>query len=538
MSATALRCSLCGCLSAPAASVTSAIGTGGARSGAPHPAGAGAQRTRRAPHRWSSSAGFTRRLADLEAGRLARLTILQIGDSHTEAEHFSGHLRALFQARFGNAGRGMLAPGSPVDYWRPYQVRAQQAGKWQVFTSNKSDHAASAVRIVRLRRPRRQPHRHHDAGGRRRQRGLRHGRDRLLPPPRRRHDRRDGRRQARRRDRHTRRQLRHGPAGLPAGHRRPSAGGAAAWRRQRGYGRLGSLQKFPRRRADEPRLLGRAGRHHGPLGLDHGCVSAATSSTLRSSCWPSAPTRATRPRAACRTTRAGCEARIGALQQAAPNASIVLVARTRRQPHPRAIAAATAPSTTARPASRCRPRRSPATTPCCRVPTAACAAGTRRAPTISCAAAQRAVALRTGVLLLGLAGGAGRDVQRLSLGAGGARAQGSRAHEEGRLLALGRPALCHAAARLSTALRAASRHGIPDPEFPALLPGAVAGRLGAGARRPPRPAQARDHRRQLFLLRLLELEAGVPAARQRPAQLGRGPPDRSRQAPSAAAGGA
>ena len=50
------------------------------------------------------------------------------------------------------------------------------------------------------------------------------------------------------------------------------------------------------------------------------------SSTLPSSCWPSAPTRATRPRAACRTTRAGSEARIGALQQAAPNASIVLVA--------------------------------------------------------------------------------------------------------------------------------------------------------------------------------------------------------------------
>jgi lysophospholipase L1-like esterase len=85
---------------------------------------------------------FHQRLADLKAGRIKRLTILQIGDSHTEAEHFSGRLRALFQARFGNAGRGMLAPGSPVPYWRPTQVRVQQAGKWQVFTSNKSDHAA------------------------------------------------------------------------------------------------------------------------------------------------------------------------------------------------------------------------------------------------------------------------------------------------------------------------------------------------------------------------------------------------------------
>ncbi len=86
-------------------------------------------------------AQFQRRLADLQAGRLQRLTILQIGDSHTEAEHFSGHLRTLFQGRFGNGGRGMLAPGSPVAYWRPSQVRAEQSGKWQVFTSNKTDHA-------------------------------------------------------------------------------------------------------------------------------------------------------------------------------------------------------------------------------------------------------------------------------------------------------------------------------------------------------------------------------------------------------------
>lgn len=86
-------------------------------------------------------ARFHKRLADLRAGRIGRVTVVQIGDSHTQAEHLSGRLRALLQARFGDGGRGMLPPGQPYDYWRPYQVQAKQTGDWQVFTSNKSDHA-------------------------------------------------------------------------------------------------------------------------------------------------------------------------------------------------------------------------------------------------------------------------------------------------------------------------------------------------------------------------------------------------------------
>ena len=81
-----------------------------------------------------------KRLADLRAGRIQRVTIVQIGDSHTQGGHFPGRLRALFQARFGNGGRGMLPPGSPYDFWRPYQVEARQTGKWEVFSSNKKGH--------------------------------------------------------------------------------------------------------------------------------------------------------------------------------------------------------------------------------------------------------------------------------------------------------------------------------------------------------------------------------------------------------------
>jgi hypothetical protein len=129
------------CLLALMASITAAVAqTSSEPAFASPPALARRGRVTGAPLEQLSQ--FHRRLADLEGGRIKRLTILQIGDSHTEAEHFSGRLRELFQGRFGNAGRGMLAPGSPVDYWRPYQVRAQQIGKWQVFSSNKSDHAS------------------------------------------------------------------------------------------------------------------------------------------------------------------------------------------------------------------------------------------------------------------------------------------------------------------------------------------------------------------------------------------------------------
>ena len=39
---------------------------------------------------------------------------MQIGDSHTANDSFSGRLRELFQARFGDAGRGVMPPGCPV----------------------------------------------------------------------------------------------------------------------------------------------------------------------------------------------------------------------------------------------------------------------------------------------------------------------------------------------------------------------------------------------------------------------------------------
>ena len=87
-----------------------------------------------------SLASFQRSLEQLRAGKTERVNILQIGDSHTAGDHFSGRLRDLFQEKFGNAGRGMMPAGYPFPYWRPYQVEVQQRGSWTVLSSNRTNY--------------------------------------------------------------------------------------------------------------------------------------------------------------------------------------------------------------------------------------------------------------------------------------------------------------------------------------------------------------------------------------------------------------
>ncbi len=54
--------------------------------------------------------------------------ILQIGDSHTAGDRITGKLRADLQARFGNAGRGVLPAGIPYTGYAPYQVEVTEDG--------------------------------------------------------------------------------------------------------------------------------------------------------------------------------------------------------------------------------------------------------------------------------------------------------------------------------------------------------------------------------------------------------------------------
>ena len=66
----------------------------------------------------------------------ARVNILQLGDSHTSADAISNGLRVPLQARYGDGGRGSLAPGRPYQNYVTWQVTASQSAGWRVSSWN------------------------------------------------------------------------------------------------------------------------------------------------------------------------------------------------------------------------------------------------------------------------------------------------------------------------------------------------------------------------------------------------------------------
>ena len=64
------------------------------------------------------------------------LHILQLGDSHTSADAIANGLRVPLQARYGNGGRGALAPGRPYQNYVTWNVTASQSAGWAVTSWN------------------------------------------------------------------------------------------------------------------------------------------------------------------------------------------------------------------------------------------------------------------------------------------------------------------------------------------------------------------------------------------------------------------
>lgn len=72
---------------------------------------------------------FYMRLSQLEQKKIRTLNIVHIGDSHIQADWFSGKVRTLLQQKFGSAGRGLVFPyalartNSPEDIYASSNVR-------------------------------------------------------------------------------------------------------------------------------------------------------------------------------------------------------------------------------------------------------------------------------------------------------------------------------------------------------------------------------------------------------------------------------
>jgi hypothetical protein len=77
-------------------------------------------------------AGFYKALRELQAGtRTKPVTVIHLGDGHISSDRFSGDLRDQLQARFGNAGRGVMPPGP----FKSRDVKAEAGGQWHMISS-------------------------------------------------------------------------------------------------------------------------------------------------------------------------------------------------------------------------------------------------------------------------------------------------------------------------------------------------------------------------------------------------------------------
>jgi hypothetical protein len=74
-----------------------------------------------------------RRTGNREPGAVTR--IVHYGDSPTTADLITGDIRALLQARFGNAGHGFILPAKPWAWYQHTGVRVNGSG-WQMVPAS------------------------------------------------------------------------------------------------------------------------------------------------------------------------------------------------------------------------------------------------------------------------------------------------------------------------------------------------------------------------------------------------------------------
>lgn len=81
-------------------------------------------------------ATFYNALAGLETGAgTSPVTVLHLGDSHIASDRITGEVRKLMQARFGDAGRGLMMPGFPFPYYKAPGFDFEKIGEWTAANS-------------------------------------------------------------------------------------------------------------------------------------------------------------------------------------------------------------------------------------------------------------------------------------------------------------------------------------------------------------------------------------------------------------------
>jgi lysophospholipase L1-like esterase len=76
-------------------------------------------------------AGFAEALARLRRGERRRVVVLHVGDSHVQADLFTGVLRRGLQQRYGDAGRGFVFPHRAARTTEPLDYRSSAVGRWE-----------------------------------------------------------------------------------------------------------------------------------------------------------------------------------------------------------------------------------------------------------------------------------------------------------------------------------------------------------------------------------------------------------------------
>ncbi|MHB1277895.1 MAG: LysM peptidoglycan-binding domain-containing protein [Bacteroidia bacterium] len=73
---------------------------------------------------------FYQKLKDLKTGKTRQVRVVHIGDSHLQADFFSGETRRLLQDDFGNAGRGFVFPYRAAKTNGPSDYSSGSYGNW------------------------------------------------------------------------------------------------------------------------------------------------------------------------------------------------------------------------------------------------------------------------------------------------------------------------------------------------------------------------------------------------------------------------